>query len=79
MTRVLTEGGPLPHVGAETGIARPTLTKWVHCYRINNPQALDVHSSTPSRRPTRTRQRLRRSGSSPACSSLLMRSPGSSV
>ena len=53
VSRVITEGRPVAHVAAEAGIARSTLTKWVHRYHHGGPHALEDHSSAPATRPTR--------------------------
>jgi len=51
--RVETDGRPIAHVAAEAGIARSTLTKWVHRYRDDGIEALQDRSSAPARRPSR--------------------------
>ncbi len=53
VTRVISEGRPVAHVAAEAGVARSTLTKWVHRYQTGGPQALEDRSSAPATRPTR--------------------------
>jgi len=51
--RVEDDGWPIAHVAAEAGVARSTLTKWVHRYRADGAEALDDRSSAPFRRPSR--------------------------
>lgn len=51
--RVEADGRPISHVAAEAGIARSTLTKWVHRYRSEGIEALEDRSSAPVRRPRR--------------------------
>lgn len=51
--RVVDDGRPIAHVAAEAGIARSTLTKWLHGYRADGAEALQDRSSAPSRRPSR--------------------------
>ena len=51
--RVEVDGRAIAHVAAEAGIARATLTKWVHRYRAGGPAALHDRSSAPHHRPTR--------------------------
>ena len=35
------DGRPIAHVAAEAGVARSTLTKWVHRYRADGIEALE--------------------------------------
>ncbi|MGP5388264.1 helix-turn-helix domain-containing protein, partial [Brachybacterium tyrofermentans] len=51
--RVENDGRPIAHVAAEAGIARSTLTKWVHRYRDDGIEALQDRTSAPARRPSR--------------------------
>lgn len=51
--RVEVDGRAIAHVAAEAGIARSTLTKWVHRYRADGLEALEDRSSAPARRPSR--------------------------
>lgn len=51
--RVENDGRPIAHVAAESGVARSTLTKWVHRYRAEGIGALEDRSSAPARRPSR--------------------------
>ncbi|MGF7021115.1 transposase [Brachybacterium tyrofermentans] len=51
--RVEDDGRPIAHVAAEAGIARSTLTKWVHRYRDDGIEALQDRTSAPARRPSR--------------------------
>lgn len=44
------DGRPIAHVAAEAGIARSTLTKWVHRYRDDGIEALQDRSSAPATR-----------------------------
>lgn len=46
-------GRPIAHVAAEAGISRACLSKWVHRYRADGPEALSDRSSAPAHRPTR--------------------------
>lgn len=52
--RVEDDGRPIAHVAAEAGVARSTLTKWVHRYREDGVEALEDRTSAPARRPSRT-------------------------
>ena len=51
--RVEDDGRPIAHVAAEAGVARSTLTKWVHRYRDDGAEALEDRISAPARRPSR--------------------------
>ena len=51
--RVEDDGRPIAHVAAEAGVARSTLTKWVHRYREDGVEALEDRPSAPARRPSR--------------------------
>ncbi|MGP5292778.1 helix-turn-helix domain-containing protein, partial [Brachybacterium tyrofermentans] len=51
--RVEDDGRPVAHVAAEAGVARSTLTKWVHRYRDDGIDALQDRPSAPARRPSR--------------------------
>ena len=51
--RVEDDGRPVAHVAAEAGVARSTLTKWVHRYRADGAEALEDRTSAPARRPSR--------------------------
>ena len=51
--RVEYDSRPIAHVAAEAGVARSTLTKWVHRYRDDGAEALEDRTSAPARRPSR--------------------------
>lgn len=51
--RVEDDGRPIAHVAAEAGVARSTLTKWVHRYRADGAEAWEDRTSAPARRPSR--------------------------
>ncbi len=51
--RVEDDGRSIVHVAAEVGVARSTLTKWVHRYRDDGIDALEDRTSTPARRSSR--------------------------
>ena len=53
VARVLQEGRPQAHVAAEAGVARASVRKWVHRFRVGGVGALTDRSSRPHRSPFR--------------------------
>ena len=54
LARRVETGRPIAHVAAEAGIARQTLSKWVHRYHIAGEEGLLDRRSTPRHSPHRT-------------------------
>ncbi|MBG6226477.1 transposase-like protein [Arthrobacter sp. CAN_A2] len=53
---------PIAHVAAEAGVARQTVTKWVHRYQVLGEAGLVDRSSAPHTSPTQTPETVFRPG-----------------